>query len=87
MPQSTPKKLHVPLPPELHAELKIQAERLGAPATAIAREAITAWLHQRRREEIANEIRAYAEEVAGSDHDLDEDLERAATAALTEAPV
>lgn len=86
MAQSVRKKLHVPLPPELHAELKERSERRGQPATVLAREAIAAWLQRERQDDLAREIRAYAETVAGSEEDLDEDLEDAAAEALSEAP-
>lgn len=78
MPDVIKKKMHLPLPPELHADLREQAERYGVPATVLAREAIEEWLERRRRERIAEEIRAYAVEVAGTVADLDEDIEDAA---------
>lgn len=84
MPEAARKKLHVPLPVDMHAELFEQAERLGAPATALAREAIADWLELRRREELAEEIRAYAKNVAGTNDDLDEDLEEAGQEELAE---
>ena len=77
MPQAAKKNLHVPLPPELYAELRTRSERLGAPATTLAREAIEDWLQKQREAEIAREIRAYAEAVAGSEDDLDEELAKA----------
>lgn len=84
MPETLKKKMHLPLPPELHADLREQAERYGVPATALAREAIEEWLERRRRERIAEEVRAYALEMAGGDADLDEDFEDAGIEAWPE---
>ena len=68
---------HVPLPPELHDLLRDEAERSGQPATALAREALQSWLTQRRRQRLHDEIAAWASDHAGTDLDLDKDLERA----------
>lgn len=77
MPASEKKNLHVPLPPELHANLKEQSRLLGAPTTALAREAIEEWLKRRKRERVAQELREYATRMAGTGADLDPDLEAA----------
>lgn len=71
------KKMHLPLPPDLHARLKEESEASGTPSTVLAREAVEEWLERRRRERVAEDIRAYAREMAGTDADLDEDLEEA----------
>lgn len=71
------KNLHVPLPAELHADLKEQASHLGRPATAVARDAIEEWIRERKRERIAVELRAYATRMAGTGADLDAELEAA----------
>jgi len=68
---------HVPLPPDLHEMLRDEAERSGMPATALAREALQSWLTQRRRQRLHEEIAAWAKDHAGTDLDLDKDLERA----------
>jgi hypothetical protein len=68
---------HLPLSPELHEMLRDEAERSGQPATTLAREALQSWLAQRRRERLHEEIAAWAAEHAGTDLDLDRDLERA----------
>jgi predicted transcriptional regulator len=69
------RNLHVTLPDELDAELKDQARRLGTTATAIAREAIEEWVARQKRERVAQEIRAYADAMAGTRVDLDEAFE------------
>jgi hypothetical protein len=68
---------HLPLPPELHDQLREEAELSGKPATTLAREALRTVLTYRRRQRLHEEIAAFASEYAGSDLDLDEDLERA----------
>ena len=65
------KNFHLPLPPELYADLRAAAERVGTPATDVAREAIQIWLKQERRRQIHAELRAYAEVTAGSRDDFD----------------
>ena len=69
---------HLPLPPDLHEELREEAERSGQPATALARDALRIVLAHRRRQRLHAQIAEFAAEHAGSALDLDEDLERAA---------
>ena len=71
------RNLHVPLSEALHHRLRSAATRSGRPATALAREAIEAWVEEREREAVHEAIAAYASEMAGTSADLDEDLERA----------
>jgi predicted DNA-binding protein len=75
-------KFNLPLTLELHDQLHEEAKRSGQPATTIAREAIRTILGQRQRHQLHAEIKAFASEYAGSDIDLDEDLERAGIEAL-----
>ena len=65
------KNFHLPLPLDLYADLRAAAERVGTPATDVAREAIQVWLKQERRRRIHAELRAYAEVTAGSADDFD----------------
>ncbi len=69
---------HLPLPDDLYAKLRDEAERSRRPATALAREALERWLQERKKAEVAEAIAAYAAEHAGSSADLDEELETAA---------
>jgi len=73
------KNFHVPLPDETYVNLRTVAERTRVPATALAREAIDWWLKQQVRKTRHDAIAAYAAEMAGTDFDLDSDLEAAAT--------
>lgn len=77
MPTYQMSNFHLPLPPELHAMLRDEAERSGQPATTLAREALQSWLAQRRKQRLHQEIAAWATEHAGSDLDLDNSLEQA----------
>jgi predicted transcriptional regulator len=76
--RSVARNFHVPLSNEVHAALRGEAERTGRPATALAREAIEAFLRRRRRIAMHEAIAAYAAEHAGTPDDLDPALERAA---------
>ncbi|GMV42897.1 MAG: hypothetical protein AMXMBFR64_46130 [Myxococcales bacterium] len=76
--------LHIPLPESMNRELREAARELGEPATAVARRALAAWLADRRRAAVRADIAAYAEAHAGSESDLDEDLEAAGAELLAE---
>jgi len=69
------KNFHVPLPEQTYTRLREEAERAKAPATALAREAIEWWLRQQLRRTRHQQIAAYAAEMAGTELDLDPDLE------------
>ena len=69
------KNFHLPLPDQTYAHLRAEAERVKAPATSLAREAIDSWLQEQRRKARHDEIVAWATEMAGSELDLDPDLE------------
>lgn len=73
---------HLPLPPEIHELLRQEVESSGQPATSLAREALRDWLVRRKRQRLHDEIAAFAEAYAGTDLDLDEDLERAGIEAI-----
>ncbi|MCU0724259.1 MAG: hypothetical protein MUE73_00495 [Planctomycetes bacterium] len=83
------RNLHVLLDDDLHRRLHGVAERKGEPATVLAREAIRRWVEDAERAALREEISAYAAAVAGTEMDLDADLETAATESLhdeTESP-
>lgn len=77
MKDSALKNLHVPLPEDLHSQLREEAGRLKKPATVLARHAIEYWLRQRRKADLRDAIAAYAAKHAGTVHDLNEDFEEA----------
>ena len=72
------KNFHLPLPEQTYAHLRAEAERMQVPATTLAREAVDLWLRQQFRKARQDAIAAYAAEVAGTNLDLDTDLESAA---------
>jgi hypothetical protein len=71
------KNFHLPLPERTYAELRAEAERARVPATTVAREAIDWWLRHQLKKARHDAIAAYASEMAGTDLDLDPDLESA----------
>ena len=71
------KNFHVPLPEQTYDRLRAAAERARVPATALAREAIDSWLRQQLRKARHDAIASYAAETAGTNLDLDADLEAA----------
>jgi hypothetical protein len=71
------RNFHLPLPPGVYEALREEAAALRKPATAVAREAIEAWLRERRRATVREAIATYAVKHAGTTADLDPALERA----------
>ena len=71
------KNFHLPLPERTYTHLRAEAERAQVPATTLAREAIDWWLREQLRKARHDQIAAYAAEMAGTDLDLDPDLEAA----------
>jgi hypothetical protein len=74
---STVRNFHLPLREDVYAALRQEAAALRRPATVIAREAIEAWLWERRRASVRESIAAYAARHAGTAADLDPALEAA----------
>lgn len=68
---------HLPLPDPLAAELRSLAGAQGRPATELARDYVRDGLARAKRAQREAEIRAYAEEWAGTEFDLDPALEAA----------
>jgi hypothetical protein len=73
---------HLPLPSDLHEMLRDEVERSGQPATTLARQALYDWLKQRRKQRLHEEIATYAAAHAGTEADLDPDLEQVSTRSL-----
>jgi hypothetical protein len=71
------RNFHLPLPEQIYTLLRAEAERTRVPATTLAREAIDSWLKDQARKARHDAIAAYAAEVAGTELDLDRDLESA----------
>jgi hypothetical protein len=83
---SATKNFHLPLPSALYDELRSTARESGQPATRFAQQLMRIGLDEWRRARRRQQIAAYARQVAGSNEDLDVDLERAGIAALTSKP-
>ncbi|HXN47519.1 MAG TPA: hypothetical protein VN893_12810 [Bryobacteraceae bacterium] len=79
------KNFHLPLPEQTYADLRAHAERARVPATALAREAIDCWLREQLRKARHDQIAAYAAEMAGTELNLDPDLEAAGIEHLVKA--
>lgn len=71
------RNFHLPLPEHTYVQLRAEAERTQVPATTLAREAIDLWLLHQARKARHDAIMTYAAEMAGTDLDLDHDLESA----------
>jgi hypothetical protein len=71
------KIFNVPLPDQTYAHLLADAERVRVPATRLAREAIEFWLSGQAVKARHEAIVAYAAEIAGTNLDLDPELEAA----------
>jgi hypothetical protein len=79
------KNFHLPLPEQTYINLRAEAERMQVPATTLAREAVDYWLRRQFRKARQDAIVAYATQMAGTQFDLDSDLETAAIAHLRKA--
>ena len=71
------RNFHLPLPEGVYVDLKAQAERMKMPATSIAREAIESWLRHCRKVSRHQAISEFARDFAGTEYDLDAQLETA----------
>jgi hypothetical protein len=70
------KNFHLPLPANLYHQLQREAKVSRQPITKLARQVIEAWVHQRHKKAIENSLQNYVNLYAGTEFDLDEDLER-----------
>jgi hypothetical protein len=79
------KNFHLPLPDQVYDQLKTEAQRSRMPATSMARHAIQTWLVARKKAARRQAIAAYAAEMAGTEFDLDPQLEAASLDFLFES--
>ena len=73
---------HLPLPDDLHDALRREAELAHRTATEVAKEALVAWLETRRQQRLAEDIQRFATATAGTEMDLDQNLEVAGVEGL-----
>ena len=71
------KNFHLPLPDETYSQLRAAADQRRVAATTLARQAIDLWLAREARAARHQAITAYATRFAGTEMDLDPDLEAA----------
>ena len=80
------RNFHLPLPESIYRALQEEAGALKRPATSVAREAIEAWLRERRKGVLREAIATYAARHAGTSADLDPALEEAGVELLRVRP-
>ena len=71
------RKMNLPLPATIHAAVFREARRRGTPATRLVRQILGQWLAEQEKARQSEEIRRFAESHAGSEVDLDPELESA----------
>ena len=76
------KKLNLPLPLEMHEALFAESRELGVPATRLVRSLLENWLRERRRVRRREQVRRFATDCAGTELDLDPELEAVAVEEL-----
>ena len=79
------KNFHLPLPEQTYTQLRAEAEKAQVPATTLAREAIDSWLKAQARKARSEAIAAIVAKAAGTDWDLDPELEAAGIESLLKA--
>lgn len=72
-----PRNFHVPLPESLYQKLRQEATLQGQPATALTRAALEDYLKEQERKRVREEFATWIKANAGSELDLDPDLEAA----------
>jgi len=77
MKSSATSNFHLPLPAPLHDRLRAAAKQQHRPATQLAKQAIEYWLEKQERLALHEDISSYATQAAGSNDDLDEQLQAA----------
>jgi plasmid stability protein len=74
-----PRNFHVPLPESLYQKLRQEAILQGQPATALTRAALENYLQEQERKRIREEFATWIKANAGTELDLDPDLEAVGT--------
>ncbi len=68
-------KMELPLDSDVWSLLQDEAARSGQPTASLASHVLAQWVHERQRQRVAEEIAEFAAAHAGSDLDLDHELE------------
>lgn len=77
-------KLELSLEGDVWNMLRDEAVRSGRPTDSLACDVVSNWVRERHRQRVAQEIAEFAAAHAGSDLDLDRDLESASLQVLRE---
>ncbi len=84
MPSNSTNTIELPLESEVREQLRVECERTGRSRDAVLSGVLLRWARDsRRRQEIADEIALFAAANAGSELDLDRDLEAASVEFLS----
>ena len=75
-------KLELSLEGDVWNMLRDEAARSGLPTISLVCDVVTNWVRERHRQRVAQEIAEFAAAHAGSELDLDPELETAALQAL-----
>ena len=84
MPVETMTTLELPLEGDVWGLLQDEAARVGRPTVSLVCDVVVNWVRDRQRQRVAQEIAEFAAAHAGSELDLDRDLETAALQTLGE---
>lgn len=74
---TTAHNFHVPLSAGVYRRLRSEAERQHKPATQLVKQVVEYWLDEQEKLALHEEIARYAAEAAGTEDDLNEQLETA----------
>ena len=85
MSSQTATSIELPLASDVWNLLQDEAARSGQPTASLVCDVVTNWVRERHRQLVAREIAEFAAAQAGSELDLDRELESAAVEALSEA--
>ena len=77
-------KMELPLDSNVWDLLQDEAVKSGQPAVSLVSHVVAEWVRERHRQRVAQEIAEFAAAHAGSDLDLDQELESAALQTLGE---
>ena len=77
MASETMMNLQLPLASDVFGLLQTEATQAGRPMISLASDVVTKWVRERHRQRVAHEIAEFAAAHAGSELDLDKDLEAA----------
>ena len=80
-------KMALPLDADVWGLLQDEATKSGQPAVSLVSHVVGEWVRERHRQRVAQEIAEFAAAHAGSNLDLDQELESAALQNILECRV